>query len=108
MSPREEATNKIYDACSEFDLFQVYGGDTGYSDDKKYRFILICRSCNLDGTIRVYSPKYIMVQCKTRYKNLPFGTFTKVFKSADETIAFLKAAFVDYKDVEDDEEINHV
>lgn len=96
MSAREDAVNEILEACGDFDLCQVYAGDTGLSEDKKYRYVTICRARNLDGEIRVYTPKYILLKFETRYQNCPHKETVK-FNSVEETIDFLRSVFVEYK-----------
>lgn len=96
VSPRQRATGEIYAALEKFDLLRPYGDDRGYSQDKKYRTLLFCRPANLDGEIRVYSPKWILVSWQTRYHNLPHKGQEK-FTSVKETIDFLHRAFVKYE-----------
>lgn len=60
MSKREEILEELVEALREADLDQVYGIDTGLSQDKKYRYATFCRARTLDGEVRVYGPKWIL------------------------------------------------
>ena len=60
MSKREEILEDLVEALQEADLDQVYGIDTGLSQDKKYRWATFCRARTLDGEVRVYGPKWIL------------------------------------------------
>lgn len=60
MSKREEILEDLVEALQEADLDQVYGIDTGLSQDKKYRYATFCRARTLDGEVRVYSPNWIL------------------------------------------------
>lgn len=60
MSKREEILGDLVEALQEADLDQVYGIDTGLSQDKKYRWATFCRARTLDGEVRVYSPNWIL------------------------------------------------
>ena len=60
MSKREEILEDLVKALQEADLDQVYGIDTGLSQDKKYRWATFCRARTLDGEVRVYGPKWIL------------------------------------------------
>ena len=60
MSKREEIIGDLVEALQGADLDQVYGIDTGLSQDKKYRWATFCRARTLDGEVRVYSPNWIL------------------------------------------------
>jgi len=60
MSKREEILEELVEALQEADLDQVYGINTGLSQDKKYRYATFCRARTLDGEVRVYSPNWIL------------------------------------------------
>lgn len=60
MSKREEILEELVEALQEADLDQVYGIDTGLSQDKKYRWATFCRARTLDGEVRVYGSKWIL------------------------------------------------
>ena len=60
MSNREEILEDLVEALQGADLDQVYGIDTGLSQDKKYRWATFCRARTLDGEVRVYSPNWIL------------------------------------------------
>ena len=60
MSKREQILEDLVEALQGADLDQVYGIDTGLSQDKKYRYATFCRARTLDGEVRVYGPKWIL------------------------------------------------
>lgn len=95
MSKREEIINQIADFISENGLAEVYAGDVGISDDKKYRWVNFCKARTLDGEVRVYGPKWILVIYKTAFRALP-ARDSRVFTSVDNAIKFLDLAFVKF------------
>lgn len=97
MSARTEAFKKIMDFLHNPDnrMSEVYGCIEGISKDKKYRYSTFCHARTLDGEVRVYGPKYIMVRWQTAYRNLPHED-TLVFDSADNAVKFLRLAFVEH------------
>jgi hypothetical protein len=60
MSKREQILEDLVEALQGADLDQVYGIDTGLSQDKKYRWATFCRARTLDGEVRVYGPNWIL------------------------------------------------
>ena len=93
MSEREELMGRIVEFCGANGLNEVYGiieANVG-----KYRSLTICKARILDGEIKIYSPKFIQVKWQTAIRALPERD-SKVFTSAEHTIAFLKAAFIDH------------
>jgi len=70
MSKREEILEELVEALQKADLDQVYGIDTGLSQDKKYRWAIFCRARTLDGEVRVYNPNWILFRTmKGGYKD---------------------------------------
>lgn len=95
MSYREDCILKFESFCFDNRLSEVYGCVYSISPDKKYRSTTFCRARVLDGEYRVYGPKFHLIKFTTRYNSLPHN-MSKVFKSFDDVIEFMQAAFVDY------------
>ena len=93
MSIREDIMNQISEFVSDNYLSSVYSG-SGLSKDKRYRYILISKPRVLDGEIRIYGPKFILINYQTAYRSLPHND-RRVFTSAENMINFLQWAFVD-------------
>ena len=91
MSARSEAAERIVGFVHENGLDRVFGGDMGYGAGKKYRSILFDRPRTLDGSVRVYSPKFILVRSAG-----PLGDGQHAFESVENTLAYMKARFVDF------------
>lgn len=90
---RGKIMERIVDFCVEHDMNEVYGiiETTG----NRYQGMTICKSSILDGEIKIYSSKFIQVKWQTAIRALP-ERGSRVFESESNTLAFLKAAFVDY------------
>jgi hypothetical protein len=95
MSKRQELMKEILSFVERNYLASVYGG-CGLSEDKKYRYVLISKPRVLDGQIRIYGPKFLLLEYQTRYGSLPHND-RRVFTSPENLIQFLQLAFVDYK-----------
>lgn len=96
-SPRSLAFSAIKDFLHDPDnrLNEVMGCLEGISRDKRYRYITFSHARTLDGEVRVYGPKYIMIRWQTAYRNLPHED-TLVFDSVDNALDFLRLAFVEH------------
>jgi hypothetical protein len=93
MSVREDIMRQIASYIERNGLASVYSG-YGLSKDKKYRYILISKPRVLDGEIRIYGPKFILISYQTAYRELPHND-RRVFTSAEDMLNFLQWAFVD-------------
>jgi len=93
-SAREQLAMRISDFVRDNNLAGVYGGDVTLAASKRYYGILIDRPRNMDGIVKVFSPKFIQVIYQTRYLSLPTSD-SRVFTSERDAINFLKFAFVD-------------
>ena len=93
-SKRESATDIVSDFISFNNLARVYG-DTGLSEDKKYRYVLFSLPRTLDGEVRIYNPNFVAVQYQTAFRDLPHRDW-RVYKSVDEATEFLRLAFVEF------------
>jgi hypothetical protein len=95
MSKREELMKEVLSFVERNYLASVYGG-CGLSEDKKYRYILISKPRVLDGEIRIYGEKFLLLKYTARYGSLPRND-RRVFTSAEDLLKYLQLAFVDYK-----------
>ena len=93
MSTREDIMRQIASYIERNGLASVYSG-YGLSKDKKYRYILISKPRVLDGEIRIYGPKFILISYQTAYRSLPHND-RRVFTSAEDMLKFIQLAFVD-------------
>lgn len=93
MSIREDIMREIQSYVERNYLSSVYGG-SGLSKDKRYRYILISKPRVLDGEIRIYGPKFILINYQTAYRSLPHND-RRVFTSAQDMLKFIQWAFVD-------------
>jgi hypothetical protein len=92
-SPRAKITTDMEEALNEMHLNSPYLS-SGTSSDKKYRYIIFAKPRTVDGEVRVYNPKFIMVSWQTAVRNLPHRD-KRIFSSALYALAFIKLAFVD-------------
>lgn len=95
MSKRQELMIEISDFVNENGLAGVYSG-FGLSSDKKFRYVLLSKPRILDGEIRIYGPKFLMLRYQTAIRDLPHED-RRVFTSVENLYQFLKYAFIDHK-----------
>ena len=93
MSARAEVAERIADFINEKHLAQVFGGEVSQSGDKRYYSILCSLPRTLDGFIRVYSPKFILIQLQGP---LADGEHSAVYESEQDAISFLHALLIDF------------
>ena len=91
---RTEVVDKIEEFLLENGLDEVYG--VLREDEAKYASLTFCKARDLDGSIKVYGPRFILVQYQTRIGDLPRKD-SAVFESVEDTLEFLRLAFVEYK-----------
>jgi hypothetical protein len=89
MSPRAEIAQRIATFVLENDMAQVFGGDVVKSG--RYYEIGFSLRRTLDGSVRVYGPKFIQVAYGGSY-----GRDSKVFDSEANAVEFLRLAFVKF------------
>jgi len=93
MSARSDTAQRIADFINDNDLAQVFGGEVSQSGDKRYYSILCSLPRILDGFIRVYSEKFILIQLAGP---LAHGEYSAVYTSEADAVAFLQALLVDH------------
>ena len=89
MSERQEVAVRLGDLVSAMRMVTPIGGYLGQSDEKgKPHIVGFSKPRNLDGTIHVYSPKFIRVSLQCRYLDMPHR-FNAVFCSEADAGKFL-------------------
>jgi hypothetical protein len=101
MSERADTFKTVLDFVDSHHLDHIFGA-SGLSDDKKYYYTTLSIARNMDGEVKVYSPKFIQIKWQTRYHILP-QSGSLIFDSVDNVLAFLRLAFVEF-----DEAANYV
>lgn len=96
MSARAELQERIAAFMSENGLFDFIG-ETGQSENRRYRFILFGVRRVLDGDVKIFSEKFLQISYATAYHHLPRQD-SRVFQSEADLLEFLKLAFVDKTD----------
>jgi hypothetical protein len=87
MSPREEVQQEIRDTLFFLGLNEVYGILESKENDNKgrsYRSLTFCRASTVDGIVRVYSPRFIMIK---------WNQYQDVFRSVSEAKLYLQRCF---------------
>lgn len=91
MSEREEIQNRFVEWFVDNELAEVYGALTG--QQKQYRSVTFCKSAILNGEVRIYSPKWILVTWDTTIKSLSENG-KKKFNNEEDAKEFIKHHFV--------------
>jgi hypothetical protein len=95
MSPREEIQNEIRDTLFCLELNEVYGIIESKQNDQKgksYRALTFCRAGSVDGEVRVYSPRFIMIKYQTTIRRLPHKS-QEVFRDVSAAKRYLQECF---------------
>jgi hypothetical protein len=91
MSERSEIAGRLAQFICDNNLANPFGGDVEQSKDKRFYGVLFSVPRILDGYLRVYSPKYILIQCQGR-----LCQNDAVYESEADAMKFMKLAFVDH------------
>lgn len=71
MSPREQVAHNLADTCICGGLNDSYGVlISKVESDKSYWAVTFCKARILDGEIRVYSPRFILVKWQTAIRDM--------------------------------------
>jgi hypothetical protein len=94
-SIRQQVAQNLVDTCVFGGLNEVYGCNLRKNTDQHQTFweSTFCKARNLDGSIRVYSPTFIMIKWVTRYSELPHKG-KEIFHSEEAAKTFLIKNFV--------------
>jgi hypothetical protein len=87
MSARADLAQRIGEFVEENDL-NFFGDSPSQSEDKRYYGMLIGKPRILDGFIRVYSNKFILIQLQGPMAS---GDYSGVYQSEADAMAFLEA-----------------
>lgn len=94
-SERRLLAERIAKLINDNHLNRPFGGDVEQSQDKGRPYnILFSVPRLLDGLVRVYGPKFILVQMEGP---LARGASDMVFESEQNALDFLRLAFVEHK-----------
>jgi hypothetical protein len=94
-SPRAKITDEMMAFLDRNHLNSPYL-NSDVSNDKKYRYVIFAKPRVLDGEVRVYNPKFIMVAWQTAFRDLPHKD-KRVFGSLKDAMDFIRLAFVELK-----------
>lgn len=82
MSERAQIAERIAETIRELGLTNPFGGDVSRPEGQRYYGILFARPRTLDGLVRVYGPKFILVETSQ--------TGQEKFESEAEAVAFIR------------------
>lgn len=91
MSERSDIAARFAAFIGDNDLANPFGGDVEQSSDKRYYGVAFSVPAILDGFLRVYSPKYILIECQGRLCQQ-----NAVYTSEADAMLFMKLAFADH------------
>jgi hypothetical protein len=94
MGYRTDITDQFEEFLTDNGLDDAYG--IVRTEGSKFHGLTFCKARNLDGSVRVYGPKFILVEYRTRYGDLP-NHERVVFESVENAMDFIRLAFVEYK-----------
>ena len=92
MSPREEAAQDLLEVCIFGGLSDGPGALKTKGEDSKgksYWSVTFCKARELDGEIKVYSERFILITWNTAYRDLP-KSGREVFKSVHDARFFMR------------------
>jgi len=92
-SPRGALAGRIADFVDEHGLAQVFGGRQDLRKSGRYYSVMLSIARYLDGFIRVYGPKFILIQLQGPAVG---GRWEGVYESEENALTFLKALLVDH------------
>ncbi len=93
MSPRQQVAQNLAELCVFGDLNDAYGVSCERATDSKGKphwLVLFCKARVLDGVIRVYSDRFILIT----WKGMGQRDGKQVCRSADEAKEFLINTFI--------------
>lgn len=91
-SPRQDVAQELVETIMFGGLDEVYGCNMSKEIDakgKSYYSLTFCKARSLDGVVKVYSPKFVLVKWQTQYRDMsPKGQ--EVFKNVWDAKSFLQ------------------
>jgi hypothetical protein len=79
MSGRSELAQRLADIVNKYKMNNPFGGEVGHAPDKKYYDFAFSYPAVLDGYVRIYSEKFILIEA--RGKLAPSYDFKQVYDS---------------------------
>ncbi|HRC95212.1 MAG TPA: hypothetical protein PK317_00285 [Coprothermobacter proteolyticus] len=95
-SPREDVAQELLETVVFGGLDEVYGASKEKRTDakgKSYWDVSFCKARTVDGTVKVYSEKFILVKWQTQFRDMPHQG-QEVFKNVNAAKSFLVKSFV--------------
>jgi hypothetical protein len=96
LSPRAQVAHDLAEFITQNHLNNPLGGTVTRSGDKRAYVVDFSKPANLDGSIRVYAPNFIMVNTLGRLAPNG-GDDSRVFTSLELAEDFLRLAFIEYE-----------
>ena len=93
MSSRSDVADKIAETLVELGLNDSYGVNVGKADNNKCYHVTFCKARVLDGAVKFYGPKFVLVSWMTAFRDMPHKG-TEKFSSVDAAVKFIKESFV--------------
>lgn len=93
MSVRSEIADGFAEYFHNVNLDDSYGVNVGKGDNNKCYEVTFCKARVLDGLVKVYGPKFIVVKWMTAYRDMDHKGMEK-FVSFNDAIDFIKTNFV--------------
>jgi hypothetical protein len=91
-SERQQIAERIAKYIRKNRWTAPFGGDVN-KDGNAYS-ILFAKPAILDGLVRIWGPKFIVIQCQGK---LSHGNWQGCYESEKDAMDFLRLAFVEYK-----------
>ena len=91
MSPRSELAIRLADVVITTNMTRPFGGDVTKSRDAQSYDILFARPAVLDGLIRVYGERFILIMCEGPAAPGAARKWREVYTTEEDASAFLRA-----------------
>lgn len=95
MSERSELAHRLAKIVNDHGMNNPFGGDVAQSGDKRYYDFLFSYPATLDGYVRVYGPRFILIQA--RGKLAPGGGDWSEAYDSEENAARVLTLIAEYK-----------
>ncbi len=93
-SSRHQIAEKFAELIIENGLTSIHGGEVSLRKGKRsYYHTSFSRPMYLDGSVDVYSEKFVRISWSTSYR--PLDSYASVVLDAETAMKFIKLAFID-------------
>ena len=95
-SPREQAADNLVETCAFGGLNDSYGIQKVKMTNPKgktYWHVTFCKARYLDGSIDIYSERFILVKWRTAYRTMA-AEGQELFKNEDAARDFIAKSFI--------------